>query len=464
MLSIVDLPAEILDKICEILDIICRALGSCHDLTSARATCRDLKAVADRYVFRHIKFCMHDDDFDVLRSIANDHRSLYVQSLRYNTRIFSEETPLTRRLEFFAERMAIFSNQVKIMTEDGDIAFWRDVIPKFPNLREIFVTSDRDRELNTDMCDWRISAYQHLNLEAKRSHHSRTARHLQAVFEGLRAAGGSLQRLASVQTGFLSLIHANSTSDVKGYELPSWPFPSTWAATDCLGAQLSTLTHFGILLRNEPPPNRAWDWKIHPNRAWDWNIDIPMKNARMTVVKDIIKSMTNLQSLTLGLKHERTDSIQWFIPEGQHWQHLHTLHLANLFFGYQTLLNFLLRHKKTLRTLVLNNCSLRELGVSGQRSWENFFPDLKAGFLPYSLNVTALGTLLADGDRFKGPLSTPVLQTFLRDPDAVQLGPLPRAGEGVYIYPRTLFQPYNILKTHSFFVERGLMPVCESWS
>ncbi|KAK4653519.1 hypothetical protein QC762_507680 [Podospora pseudocomata] len=471
---IIGLPSEIMDNICGNLDS--------HDtLSSIRASCRVLKAAADRHAFRHIKFCMHHEDFDVLRSIVNDYRAEHVQSLTYNTRImrryqsydddipydpYDDELPDIFHLadihrppvdEAWIAAMrdvvdSIHRDQVQILAVGEDFDFLREVVPKFPNLREIIVAGDypdsnrhRNREPNATEPILRIPAYQCLNLDMTGvSHVEGTARHLRAILEAVQATGGSLPRLISIQVGFLSLLATDEDferSDMPS-ALPPWPFPPIYPLQNSLSTQLSVLTHFGILLGNERP------WIDDPRK---YSV---VKSPRIKFVHDIIKTMPNLQSLTLGAKYE----FAWLydlIPYDHHWERLHTVHLINMGFGYETMLDLLLRHKQSLRTIILETCCVRGWDDAKRQriGWDQFIPDLKAGFLPHSLDFTFFHNLReeARGAGDVDPECMPMVRSYFRDKKASKLEPLPRISDERRAVKITLQRPLEILKMTSFF-------------
>ncbi|KAK4198292.1 hypothetical protein QBC40DRAFT_94493 [Triangularia verruculosa] len=417
--KIAECPPEILDKICS-------NLHARQDLSSARATCRSLKAAADRYAFRHIKFCMHREDFYFLRQIANDHRALYVQSLTYNSHIMEE---------FDRSELAFWENddqdaiadtenavnqiregQFMVMEMDEDFDFLKDVIPKFPNLRELVVATVHDEFFDPDEADndaWASYgfAYRYLSRQMYgASYHEGTIRHLHAMLEGLRAAGGSLQRLTSLQVGFLSITSDDGYFRDPDYTTRPWPFDPKFLIKDMLGVQLSYLTHFGLLLHNGSQFHRPEDRPLIE----------AAKDHRLTVARDLTTSMPNLQSLTVGARND-AEWIYKLIPYHHVWPELHTIHLINVRFSYEGLLDVLSVHKKTLRTLIFDTCRLFGADDAG---WGHFVDDLKASFRPFTLHCICF----YNENRYnQNPIcQEPTLQSYLRDTAASGVDSRPR--------------------------------------
>lgn len=78
MASFLDLPSELLDHICSILQQPPRCYfpwfrtpwSPKKDVGSFRLVCKDFEEIGAAYVLREIRFCLSQNDFDMLRSIA----------------------------------------------------------------------------------------------------------------------------------------------------------------------------------------------------------------------------------------------------------------------------------------------------------------------------------------------------------------------------------------------------------
>ncbi|KAK3984087.1 hypothetical protein QBC44DRAFT_389586 [Cladorrhinum sp. PSN332] len=402
-ISIASIPTEIIHQIC--------ALSDKEDLKSLRSTCQKLGAVADYHLLRGFSLWFHPDCFQVLQEIANHpYRSRCVRSLSYITNsptsiIPSNPEPdslLMKQCGYDAEELPEYKRVVmaqnNTVESNADFALLTDIIPKLVNLEEMIVSHLGD---HTPKCRYLQLPHWHRQLRYRRypdgdegeqmqqpdnpfvdlvgdgfRYPRQDDRHMRSVVEGLHAAGTSI-KLKEIHAGYLRTSYFRSSHPV-------------WAATGSIAIlssdQLANLTVFDIAVNTAKRTSRA---------------DSGQGLAQGCHLRDVLARMPNLETLCLDFIHwepkeSRSSRIPiwpWpaqledIIPDNQYWPRLRQLNLGPLETDGQPLLNFLVRHKHSLKNLKMTHPRLFNT------SWKSFLPKLKASFQADPLDARFFNTL-----------------------------------------------------------------------
>ncbi|KAK4456826.1 hypothetical protein QBC42DRAFT_280497 [Cladorrhinum samala] len=341
--SLESIPNELLHLICSFMP------GS--SLKQFRATSRLIGAIADYYALKQFRFWLHADSFDVLRSIAkHPHRSQCIKSLVYMTATLRRHRP--RRLTNGQDDADV--PEEIIISPDSDFELLSEVIPKLTSLEEMVVSNYGDRRDTAPI----PSAFSAIASPGFRDGSCTKIRHMRAMIDGIAAAGSSV-RLKSIRTGWLS--HRDFD--------PSDPDIETRGTLFHLNPDtLAHLTTFDVMIRTG---------------AWS---KVERRNAGL---RQILSRMPCLETLSLEFErpsHYFTPTmLEDFIPAGQHWPKLKSLHIGRVHTDREPLHDFLLRHKNSLETLSLLDPSFTKT------SWGTFLPQVKESFRSRQLEVLLFG-------------------------------------------------------------------------
>ena len=485
----------------EIFDNICEFLGN-NGVRRLRATCREMRDITDPYAFREVNFCLHVDDFAALHAIA--HHPTYpqfVRKLTYNTTIFDPRLVVDKTkgivlsgvqdfgVKMYSDRNLIFPGlqkvekhnpekwkqesderkrrwmeaervltaQRRIFETNYDVTLFKEILPKFINLREISVSTSATGTPRTP-----FDIFPHCLLSTWIDEQEHTGiRHLPTLMEGIRAAGASMENLKRFRAGFgFHWLSLNPTVEKRSDSTES----DTSDDSDDDGAVDSSISMFF-----SPPDLKLVNagWPLLDNLThFEISIDdmthyheimpYPTKLLCLEALGSNIIQMRNLETLIINIEnHLDSDCISCevkppvplarLIPAGQHWPRLKKLDLGRVATNRGFLTKLLIRHKETLTTVGLQGIHLEN------SSWMAFFPKLRKAWLPKRLQVSLYGYLfgrredLGPGsdlwecwcmDSESGDIMTSkLLRDYMLDPHGIEYLPLDPSD----IYPEDEF-------------------------
>ncbi|OTB14732.1 hypothetical protein K445DRAFT_126063 [Daldinia sp. EC12] len=365
---------EILYLICSYLDI--------EDVRRFRLCCRTFADVGACFAFREIVFYLHPHDFDMLRHISlHPTASKYVRSLVYightlelpkksldefldyyyeNRRaekvmaqVMNEPPPppLDQRQLFrlYENYETTIDQQIMALSNADDVYCPQEIIPRFPSLQEITMSSD--------FWFWH-------------------GKH-KTPFDGcLVSPGDELQPVGCRHLD--SLLSAISQTDIKLRRLTagllSWCFFHKPAAE--LRNTLSFCSNLTCLELCIDTGENNRDATIADDLIVGTDVPECRRLLRTGLLRDFIRSLSQLQTLYVVFnwhsEEEGYPARLKDIMEPKHrWEHLRSLTLGNIICERQDMMSMLKRHKSTLKELCLRDIRLKST------SWQLLLPKIR---------------------------------------------------------------------------------------
>ncbi|KAI0901164.1 hypothetical protein F4806DRAFT_451269 [Annulohypoxylon nitens] len=368
----------------EILYIICSYL-EIQDVRRFRLCCRAFADAAACFVHREIVFYLHERDFEMLRSISlhpiasknvrsliyightinpNKKKSLdkfrehYEEQHRVDKILAKElDKPMPPRLgeiqllEFYKTYEYTFEQQQRILQNNEDFSFLKEVLSRFTALEELVMSCGfwfRQGRTRTPFEGAITRPWTYLEPEG--------CRHFESI---LNAAFENNIKLKSLVAGELS-----------------WQFfqkpPAELQRTIPFYSDLTSLQlciDVGMKESNSGP-GTVWDVTT--------GTEVPQCRQLMKtgLLRDFIKSLTQLRTLYIVFnwhseEHGYAANLEDIIEPKHTWEHLESLTLGNITCERQDLMSMLKRHKNTLSDICLRDIRLRTT------SWQVLLPKIR---------------------------------------------------------------------------------------
>ncbi|KAI8964805.1 hypothetical protein F5Y11DRAFT_70953 [Daldinia sp. FL1419] len=365
---------EILCLICSYLDI--------EDIRRFRLCCRAFADAGACFAFREVVFYLHPQDFDMLRRISlhpiasKNVRSLvyightlespkksldgfreYYTSIRHAEKIMAQyknETPPPRLgnqqlLKLYENYETAIDEQEKILSNDEDIAFLKEVIPRLSSLQDVTMSSDN--------WFWRGPN--------------------KTPFEGcLIKPGDELTPIGCRQLD--SLLSAVFEANIKLRRLTAGAF--SWRFFEKPAAELRSALSFYSNLTCLELCIDTGEEGMDSNVVEDLLVgtEVPQCRSLMEtgLLRDFIKSLHHLQTLYVVFnwhseQHGYAARLEDIMEPKHKWDHLDSLTLGNITCERHDLMSMLRRHKGTLKELCLRDIKLRST------SWQVLLPKIR---------------------------------------------------------------------------------------
>ncbi|KAI0147523.1 hypothetical protein GGR57DRAFT_476754 [Xylariaceae sp. FL1272] len=366
-----ELPPEILYVIVSCLDI--------DALQNVRLVNRRFADMGASYMLPEVTFCMHSDELARLQAISlhpvfSKHvRSLtyfahaldspqvswreflrdYKLELRWNSRLKKLNYHPNQLLAEYNKYCDAAAKQDLIMNSEADIALLNDVLPRFPKLESMTMSSGgrfyegthhitkRHKALDDIL---RGSTFHSLNPEGSRP------------LEALLVANAEAKcALKSFRAGFLHW---------KFFKRPEWVLRRMFTP-------LANLTSIEISISLDSGEEETDRFHEH---------DSLIKCQRVMAkgsLRHILKSMPLLQTICVEFLDMDVDELTKgaaladIMEPGFHWPQLHELALGGLSCDRKELMDCLMLHKDTLQVLCLRDMALKST------SWCELLPDIR---------------------------------------------------------------------------------------
>ncbi|OTA96275.1 hypothetical protein M434DRAFT_27921 [Hypoxylon sp. CO27-5] len=365
----------------EILCIICSFLDI-DDVRRFRLCCRAFADAAACVVHREIVFYLHHDDFDMLRRISlhpiaskNVRSLVYIghtlgpprESLEqfqdsYDSIRTAEEIKAVQMKEpippekteeelikLYKNYEATMDQEEKIVRNDEDFSFLKEVIPRFTSLQEI--------TMSCHFWFWRGSMktpFESCLVNPGANILPIGCRHLDSLLSAVFEADIKLKRLTAGELSW------------KFFQKPpaelrrSVPFYSNLTCLElCIETGMEEIVGPGvrdIIAGTEIPQCR--------------------RLLETGLLRDFIKSLTQLQTLYVVFdfhsdEHGYAAKLEHIMEPKHRWEHLDSLTLGNISCERHDLMSMLKRHKSTLKELCLRDIALRST------SWQLLLPKIR---------------------------------------------------------------------------------------
>ncbi|KAI1495446.1 hypothetical protein F5X99DRAFT_403564 [Biscogniauxia marginata] len=364
-----------MDKISpEILHIVCTFL-SIDDLLNFRLVARSFADIGAAYMLPEVTFYMHGEELDRLRAISlhpifsrnvysltyfaqaldcpkvslreflRDHK----REMKWNSKLQKLNLSRAQLLVEYRKYEDAAEKQNTIMNAHIDVAVLKEVLPRFPNLQHMCMSTS--------------------NLFYEGRYRKRRIKPLQNIMrgdniysltpEGVRPLEALLYANADAQCGLQSL-RAGSLH---------WRFFKRSAAELArMFRPLSNLSAIDLVINVEPA-----DERIHEHDSLARCRRVLAKGA----LRNIFKSMPHLHSLSveiISIEAEDLDkgaALEHLIEPRFHWPNLRELVIGGIECDREELMDVLERHKHTLHRLCLRDVYLKST------SWKRLLPDIR---------------------------------------------------------------------------------------
>ncbi|KAK1753801.1 hypothetical protein QBC47DRAFT_48165 [Echria macrotheca] len=369
------LPPEAWANVCAHLDE--------HDLVNFRCVCKSFAEIGLPFALAELTIFPHQDDFANLRAVANDpNRAKHVRSIIYipymlETRYleraidfgqyvmtwrslaierhqsFKDGRPPTPPIpddEELNVKYAHFNSAIEqmrgIIDRGLDAACFSEVLPKFPGLREVWLRSGTGLETSKTFGQRFV----------KKSPYDNAGYCLRKDYfypgSGLRGIRALMPGLLSCKPRLLRVLRLDSVDWDFLKELPP---PSALAGLVELEIEFA-LTRPWLSTGNPPFQRREVRGMIKPGLLRDFLSALPNLEA-LTLRADYYAVMDGHQS-SVAIEPTYPWSLNDIVPTGIVWPHLRRFGLATCECSGEELLDFILRHRDTLRSLDLGYIKL----------------------------------------------------------------------------------------------------------
>lgn len=408
----------------ELLHIVASFLST-RDAATLRLVCKNYSVIAGAHIIPEVSFYTHAKDLARLRAIA-EHPvfSRHVKSLTYFGAVL-ESPPLSLEkflrdhkqsvaLREFANMSSpslpdvkwkaelsrpqleaqydkyrqLVASQEEIRRNRLVPACLKEVMPKFPNLRLVTMSSGFEFYEGGEQRS-KASPYDDCVHEAQSRFKPEGCLHLEVLLEALAQSDIRIEHL---RAGSLSWrFFEKAPEDLSRFFKP-----------------LTNLTYIDLILVTEMDDNGN-----------DINDDLSKcrRSLRSGLVRNLLRSMPRLETLSFAIHSGIEDLGQGarlgdVIQVGHHWPNLSDLSIQNVECNKSDLINFLELHKGSLKSLCLQDIQLT------QGSWKNVLPYIRQNLhLDY---VCICGTLSGHSEDEGGSNNTLYCdeQYFLWDPQS----------------------------------------------